>query len=87
MGLECILSSGDDVGLPNGVSTRGVAGCEATLASRAEALVGLPDPESLRLAIVDWVVRHGEETVEGVNGGRRVPDVDRGCCGGCVGSE
>lgn len=87
MGLECILSSGEDIGLPDGVSALGVDGWEATLASRAEALVGLPDPESRRLAIVDCVVRHGDETVEGVSGGRRLPDAERGCCGGCVGSE
>jgi len=57
------------------------------LASRADAFVGLPEPESLRLAMVDCVVRHGEETVDGVRGGRRLPDVERGCCGACIGSE
>ena len=89
MGLGCILASGDGIGLLDldGVSPLGVGGGEATFARRTDALVGLPDPESLRLAIVDCVVRHGDETVDGVRGGRRVPDDDLGCCGACMGSE
>lgn len=58
------------------------------MASKAEALVGLPDvpdPESLRDAIGTSVVRHGEETVDGVSGGRRLADLDR--AGASVGSE
>ena len=76
-GLECISAGredGDGKGLDVGVSALGEAGCEATFARRVEALVGLPDPESLRLAMGAWVVRHGEETVDGVRGGRRLPD-------------
>lgn len=67
------------MGLSAGVSPRGVVGDEATLANKAEALVGLPDEpeESRREATRTWVVRHGEETVDGVNGGRRLPDLDR----------
>lgn len=85
--LECILDSGDGIGLPCGVSPRGVVGDETTLASKAEALVGLPDDpeESRREVIGTCVVRHGEETVDGVKGGRRLPDLDRS--GASVGSE
>lgn len=63
--------------LDRGDSTLGVVGWETTFASRAEALVGLlPEPEeSLRLATGVCVVRHGEETVDGVRGGRRLPDL------------
>lgn len=88
MGLECISEarwSGEGMGLEDGVSARGVVGCEATFASNAEALVGLPEPESLRLATGVAVVRHGEETVDGVRGGRRLPE--RWCEGAWVGSE
>jgi hypothetical protein len=63
------------MGLDAGVSPLGVVGCETTLARRAEAFVGLPAPESRRVAI-GAVERHGEETVDGVRGGRRVPDLD-----------
>jgi hypothetical protein len=53
-------------------------GDEATFANNTEALVGLPDvPESRREVTGTSVVRHGEETVEGVRGGRRLPDRDR----------
>lgn len=63
-----------------------MVGEETTLASKADALVGLPDvPESLREAIGTKVVRHGEDTVDGVSGGRRLPDLDR--AGASVGSE
>lgn len=78
--MECILVSGDGSGLAPGVSLRGVVGDEATLANKADALVGLPLAElleSLRAGIGTNVVMHGEETVEGVRGGRRVPDLDR----------
>ena len=71
------------MGLDEGVSPLGVGGCETTLARRVEALVGLPAPESRRVAIA-VVERHGEETVDGVRGGRRLPDLDWGAC---VGSE
>jgi hypothetical protein len=55
-----------------------VVGDEATFARRTEALVGLPDtPESRRDVVGISVVRHGEETVDGVRGGRRLPDLDR----------
>jgi len=65
------------MGLSVGVSPRGEVGDETTLASKAEALVGLPDdPESRREATGTCVVRHGEETVDGVKGGRRLPDLD-----------
>jgi hypothetical protein len=75
---ECTLDTGDSIGLPGGVSPRGVVGDEATFARRAEALVGLPDvPESRRDVVGTSVVRHGEETVDGVSGGRRLPDLDR----------
>ena len=61
-------------------------GVETTLASMSEALVGLPDdPEFRREATGTYVVRHGEETVDGVRGGRRLVDLDR--CGASVGSE
>jgi len=85
--VDCILISGEGNGLPAGVS-RGVAGEETTLASKAEALVGLavvPDAESLRDAMGTSVVRHGEETVEGVSGGRRLQDRER--AGASVGRE
>lgn len=63
-----------------------MGGAETTLASKVEALVGLPDvPESLREATGTSVVRHGEETVDGVRGGRRLPDLDR--AGASVGRE
>jgi hypothetical protein len=66
------------MGLPGGVSPRGVVGDDATLARRTEALVGLPAiPESRRDVVGIKVVRHGEETVDGVRGGRRLPDRDR----------
>lgn len=79
---ECALASGDGIG----ISLRGVVGDETTFASKADALVGLLDvPESLREVIGTSVVRHGEETVDGVNGGRRLPDRDR--AGASVGSE
>lgn len=88
--FECIslcLISGEGIGLGRGVSPRDVAGEEATFASRIEALVGLPDDpaEPLREATGTCVVRHGEETTEGVRGGRRLPDLDR--LGASVGSE
>lgn len=76
------------IGLPGGVSPRGVVGDEATLAKRIEALVGLLDvdvPESRREVTGTSVVRHGEETVDGVRGGRRLAERDR--CGASVGSE
>jgi len=76
------------IGLPGGVSPRGVVGDEATLARRMEALVGLPDvdvPESRREVTGTSVVRHGEETVDGVRGGRRLAERDR--AGASVGSE
>jgi hypothetical protein len=65
-------------------------GEDATFASRTEALVGLPDEvadpaESRRVAIGACVVIQGEETVEGVRGGRRLPDLER--FGASVGSE
>lgn len=63
-----------------------MVGDETTLASKAEALVGLPEvPESRRDVTGTSVVRHGEETVDGVRGGRRLPDLDR--AGASVGSE
>jgi hypothetical protein len=65
------------MGLSVGVSALGVVGCDTTLANNADAFVGLPDPESLRVAMGTPVVRHGEETVDGVKGGRRLPDR---CC-------
>ena len=73
-----------------GISPRGVVGEEATLASRTEALVGLPeevaDPaESRREAMGACVVMQGEETVEGDKAGRRLPDLER--LGASVGSE
>lgn len=71
------------MGLCAGVSTLGVGGWEATLANRADALVGLPVPESLRVTTGACVEMHGEDTVDGVRGGRRLPDLD---CGACVGS-
>lgn len=71
------------MGLDEGASPFGVDGCDTTLARRAEAFVGLPAPESLRVAIGS-VERHGEETVDGVRGGRRLPDL---ACGAWVGSE
>jgi hypothetical protein len=74
------LTFGDAMGLAGGVSPLGVGGCEATFARRAKALVGLPHPESLRVTTGASVVRHGEETVDGVRGGRRRL-FDR-CCGG-----
>lgn len=53
-------------------------GDEATLARSIEALMGLPEvPESRRDVVGTRVVRHGEETVDGVRGGRRLPDRDR----------
>lgn len=80
------LETGDSIGLPGGVSPRGVVGDEATFARRKEALLGLPDvAESRREVVGTRVVRHGEETVEGVRGGRRLPDRDR--AGASVGSE
>ena len=82
----CILCSGDGIGVPVGVSPRGVVGEDTTLANRADALVGLEDvAESLREVTGTRVVRQGEETVDGVRGGRRLPDLDR--AGGAVGSE
>ena len=67
-----------------------MVGEEATLASRTEALVGLPDDvadpaESRREAIGACVVIQGEETVEGDRAGRRLPDLER--FGASVGSE
>lgn len=76
------------MGLTPGVSLRGVVGEEATLANKADALVGLPLEELLesrREGTGTSVVMHGEETVDGVRGGRRVPDLDR--WGASVGSE
>lgn len=76
---------GDGNGLALGVSPLGVDGFDATFARRAVALVGLPDPESLRVAMGACVVRQGEETVDGVRGGRRLPDL---CCWfACGGGE
>jgi hypothetical protein len=66
---------GDGIGLVVGVSPLGDTGLEATFASKTEALVGLPEPESLRVAMGACVLRHGEDTVEGVRGGRRLPDL------------
>ena len=61
-------------------------GDDTTFASKAEALVGLPEfAESLREVTGTKVVRHGEETVDGVRGGRRLPDLDR--AGASVGRE
>lgn len=78
-------SVGDDEVGVGGFSPRGVVGVETTLARRACALVGLPEElaESLRGMDIN-VVRHGEDTVDGVRGGRRLPDRDRGAS---VGSE
>lgn len=76
----CILVSGDGIGLAPGVSLRGVVGDEATLANNADAFVGLPLEELLeflRDGMGTSVVMHGEDTVDGVRGGRRVPDLDR----------
>lgn len=74
------------MGLPGGVSPRGVVGDEATFASRMDALCGLPEvAESRRQVVGARVVRHGEETVDGVRGGRLLPDRDR--WGASVGSE
>lgn len=51
-----------------------------------EALWGLPEvAESRRQVVGARVVRHGEETVDGVRGGRLLPDRDR--WGASVGSE
>jgi hypothetical protein len=52
-------------------SLLGVVGVDATFASNEEALVGLPEPESRRAAMGACVLRQGEETVDGVRGGRR----------------
>ena len=52
--LECISAAcvvGDGSGLAVGVSPLGEVGWEATFARRVDALVGLPEPESLRLAM------------------------------------
>jgi len=79
-------SIGDDAKL-DGVSPRGVVGDETTFARRACALVGLPEEElaESRRGRDTSVVRHGEDTVDGVRGGRRLPDLDR--AGASVGSE
>jgi hypothetical protein len=78
-------SAGDDAKL-EGVSLRGVGGDETTFANRAWALVGLPaEPAESRRGRETSVVTHGEETVDGVRGGRRLPDLDR--AGASVGSE
>jgi hypothetical protein len=59
---------------------------ETTFARRAWALVGLPEePAESRRGRETSVVTHGEETVDGVSGGRRLPDLDR--AGASVGSE
>jgi hypothetical protein len=71
------LVVGDGIGLGEGDSPFGETGLETTFASKASALVGLPEPESLRVTMGACVLRHGEETVDGVNGGRRLPDL---CC-------
>jgi hypothetical protein len=77
----CILVSGEAIGV--GSSLREVGGDDATLASRADALRGLPDDEiadpaeSRRDAIGTCVVMQGEETVEGDKAGRRLPDLER----------
>lgn len=72
------LDLGESIGLPGGVSPRGVVGEEATFARRMEALMGLPEvAESRREVVGTRVVRHGEETVDGVKGGRRLPDRER----------
>lgn len=73
-----------------GSSCLGVGGEEATLASKTDALVGLPDDvaepaESRREAIGACVVMQGEDTVEGDSAGRRLPDLER--LGASVGSE
>lgn len=61
-------------------------GEEATFARRMEALIGLPEvAESRREVVGTRVVRQGEETVDGVRGGRRLPDRER--WGASVGSE
>jgi hypothetical protein len=68
------------------LSLRGVVGDDTTFASRAWALVGLPaEPEESLRGRDTRVVTHGEETVDGVRGGRRLPDLDR--AGASVGSE
>jgi hypothetical protein len=68
------------------VSPRGVVGDDTTFASKACALVGLPEePAESRRGKETSVVTHGEETVDGVRGGRRLPDLDR--AGASVGSE
>lgn len=69
------LSLGEGNALGVGASPRGEVGCEATFASNAEARVGLHDPESLRAAIGVCVLMHGDDTVDGVRGGRRLPDL------------
>lgn len=80
------LDLGESIGLPGGVSPRGVVGEEATFARRMEALMGLPEvAESRREVVGTRVVRQGEETVDGVRGGRRLPDRER--WGASVGSE
>ena len=72
------LDLGESIGLPGGVSPRGVVGEEATFARRMEALIGLPEvAESRREVVGTRVVRQGEETVDGVRGGRRLPDRER----------
>jgi hypothetical protein len=68
------------------VSPRDVVGDETTFASIAWALVGLPDElAESRRGTGTYVVMQGEETVDGVSGGRRLPDRDR--AGASVGSE
>jgi hypothetical protein len=61
-------------------------GVETIFAKTACALVGLPEePEESRRGRDTSVVRHGEDTVDGVRGGRLLPDRDR--AGASVGSE
>jgi hypothetical protein len=81
-----VLDSEGEPARLEGVSLRGVGGDETTFASMAWALVGLDaEPAESRRGRETSVVRHGEETVDGVRGGRRLPDLDR--CGASVGSE
>jgi len=81
-----VLDSEGEPAKLDGVSLRGVGGDETCLANMAWAFVGLPtEPaESLRGSDTN-VVTQGEDTVDGVRGGRRLPERDR--CGASVGSE
>ncbi len=77
MGLDSILGSDGGTGPAVAISARDPVGDATTLASMSEALVGLPaEPEFRREATGTYVERHGDETVDGVRGGRRLPDLD-----------